>query len=165
MSASTIPISSARFAAALPDLPLSSLHTKAAEIRNSIAHLKMSNDELQSYAASGDRECSEAFCENVEVINRMEERLVVLKKEVEGRGYRWDEHENHDNADTESNDDKAMANGGPDTRLNGDGDQADEVAVRSAERTGGRLNDEELARLLQQRLDEDNEPDADGIHL
>ena len=89
MSATATPIPPARFAAALRDLPLSSLHAKAAELRNSIAHLLSSNEELKPFAAAGDKDCAEAITENEEVIRRMEERISLLKIEVEGRGMKW----------------------------------------------------------------------------
>lgn len=89
MSATATPIPPARFAAALRDLPLSSLHAKAAELRNSIAHLLSSNEELKPFAAAGDKDCAEAITENEEVIRRMEERISLLRIEVEGRGMKW----------------------------------------------------------------------------
>jgi hypothetical protein len=89
MSATATPIPPARFAAALRDLPLSSLHAKAAELRNSIAHLLSSNEELKPFAEAGDKDCAEAITENEEVIRRMEERISLLRIEVEGRGMKW----------------------------------------------------------------------------
>lgn len=89
MSATATPIPPARFAAALRDLPLSSLHAKAAELRNSITHLLSSNEELKPFAEAGDKDCAEAIMENEEVIQRMEERISLLRMEVEGRGMKW----------------------------------------------------------------------------
>ena len=89
MSATATPNPPARFAAALRDLPLSSLHAKAAELRNSITHLLSSNEELKPFAAAGDKDCAEAITENEEVIRRMEERISLLRIEVEGRGMKW----------------------------------------------------------------------------
>jgi hypothetical protein len=90
------PISPQRFAAALKDLPLSTLHLKAAELRNSIAHLDYSNEQLKPFAdgtepgSSGpDQDCLEAIKENEVVIARMEERIALLRIEVEGRGSSW----------------------------------------------------------------------------
>ena len=161
MSASATPISPVRFAAALSNLPLSSLHTKAAEIRNSIAHLETSNAELKIYAVTGDTECSDALNENVEVINRMKERLGLLKKEVEGRGYMWNELESHDNEGNDDNNGTTLVTNGQEARSDERGDQTGFAATRSAERSGGRLDDEEMARLLQQRLNEH----TDGVLL
>jgi hypothetical protein len=103
MSSEAQPITPARFAAAVKDLPLPSLYNKAAELRNSIAHLQSSNEQLMPFSEAGDLECSEAILENVEVIKRMEERIQLLKLEVEGRGMRWTEHEEKQegNADSE----------------------------------------------------------------
>ncbi|KAK7193907.1 hypothetical protein DPSP01_010133 [Paraphaeosphaeria sporulosa] len=83
MSASAGPISPARFAAALESLSVSSLHAKAAELRNSIAHLEKSNAELEEYVQQDqDKDLYEAILENREVIKRMEERIELVKKEV-----------------------------------------------------------------------------------
>ncbi|KAI9796488.1 MAG: hypothetical protein M1833_006156 [Piccolia ochrophora] len=89
MSASAMPISPAAFATAIRDLPLSNLHAKAAELRNSIAHLHSSNTQLQPFADEGDEECLLALRENAEVMSRMEGRIQLLKAEVEGRGMLW----------------------------------------------------------------------------
>jgi len=93
MSATAPPISPTRFAAALKDLPLSSLHAKAAELRNSIIHLQHSNKELQPFADEGDSVCKEAIAENEEVTGRMEHRILLLRAEVEGRGMPWHDEE------------------------------------------------------------------------
>ena len=50
MSAETQPITPARFAEALQDLPTSALALKVLELRNSIAHLDYSNAELKPFA-------------------------------------------------------------------------------------------------------------------
>ncbi|TVY75957.1 hypothetical protein LSUE1_G004746, partial [Lachnellula suecica] len=97
MSSETAPISPARFAEALKDLPLSTLHLKAAELRNSIAHLDYSNEQLKPFAegtessANGqpDQGCVDAINENGIVIARMTERINLLRAEVEGRGSSW----------------------------------------------------------------------------
>ncbi|CAF9920099.1 MAG: hypothetical protein GOMPHAMPRED_001977 [Gomphillus americanus] len=91
MSSSSAPISAERFTLAVADLPLANVYAKAAEIRNSIAHLQNSNHQLQPDADGGDRDCAEAIAENIGVIGRMQERLNLLKNEVERRGYNWDE--------------------------------------------------------------------------
>ena len=95
MSNETAPISPARFALALKDLPLSTLHLKAAELRNSIAHLDYSNEQLKPFADgvegdnSPDQDCVDAIKENEVVIARMLERIQLLREEVEGRGSSW----------------------------------------------------------------------------
>lgn len=95
MSNEATPIPPARFALALKDLPLSTLHLKAAELRNSIAHLDYSNEQLQPFAEGTeggngpDQDCADAIKENEVVIARMLERIALLKEEVEGRGSSW----------------------------------------------------------------------------
>ncbi|OAL50473.1 hypothetical protein IQ07DRAFT_587137 [Pyrenochaeta sp. DS3sAY3a] len=90
MSADALPITPSRFASALPDLPLSSLYAKHAELSNQIAHLHASNAQLEDFARDNDdRECYEAVLENRVVVKRFEERIELLRKEVEGRGLLW----------------------------------------------------------------------------
>lgn len=116
MSADTTPISPARFAAALKDLSVPMLHLKVLEIRNSIAHLQYSNDQLKPFAegastavsssssattaspttdanAAGepDQDCVDAIRENEQVIERMNERIALVRLEVEERGVSWAE--------------------------------------------------------------------------
>ncbi|KLJ08536.1 hypothetical protein EMPG_16030 [Blastomyces silverae] len=96
MSATSAPITPQAFAEALKSLPLSSLYAKGSELRNSIAHLQRSNDELAQYIAGGspdsrDKDCEDAIKENEAVIVRMRERIDLLKVEVEARGRRWSE--------------------------------------------------------------------------
>jgi hypothetical protein len=89
MSSESRPISPTRFREAISDLPLSSLYAKASELRNSIAHLNSSNEQLLPYARDGDKDCKEAILENEEVIQRMQDRILMLQVEVEGRGMQW----------------------------------------------------------------------------
>ena len=103
MSSAAQPISSAAFSAALEGLPAETLYTKAAEIRNSVAHLERSNAQLQHYSDSiahdpsipadvrgaGDQECLDAIRENTVVIDRQKARIALLEAEVERRGGRW----------------------------------------------------------------------------
>ncbi|PGH15829.1 hypothetical protein AJ79_02210 [Helicocarpus griseus UAMH5409] len=96
MSSESTPIAPAAFAEALKSLTLPSLYAKASELRNSIAHLQRSNAELARYIAEDapggrDAECEEAIGENEGVMERMRERIGLLKEEVEGRGARWSE--------------------------------------------------------------------------
>ncbi|MBZ4040741.1 hypothetical protein K6753_14540, partial [Lysobacter sp. 13A] len=49
MSAESIPITPSMFAEAIQELSLSVIYVKAAELRNSIAHLQRSNDELKTF--------------------------------------------------------------------------------------------------------------------
>lgn len=165
MSAESQPITPARFAAALPDLTVESLHAKAAEIRNSIAHLKSSNEQLREFAMEGDKDCYEAMVENEEVIERMEHRIEMLKAEVEGRGLRWiEEHEKPKENGAEEGEDANMEDA-EDAHTNGTAGEATTAAVSttaSAPASSGRLTDEDLRRLLTDRMDDDDE---EGVHL
>ena len=159
MSSSSQPIPPHRFAAAITELQLANLHSKAAEIRNSISHLEASNQQLKSYADDGDRDCAEAIQENILVIQRMEERIGLLKREVEGRGFRWGEDEDKvENGAT-------VTNG---TGYNERSETSAQVSV-GAQRDagGGRLGDEELARRLREQMREFDDEDAmeEGVHL
>ncbi|KAI8174280.1 hypothetical protein K4K51_008969 [Colletotrichum sp. SAR 10_75] len=115
-SADTAPISPTRFAAALKDLSLPTLHLKVLEIRNSILHLQYSNAQLKPFAeglattldaatdaAAGrpDPDCVEAIRENEAVIARMEERVAIIRAEVEERGHSWNEFRSKEEVDAE----------------------------------------------------------------
>ncbi|KAK3362729.1 hypothetical protein B0T25DRAFT_525089 [Lasiosphaeria hispida] len=113
MSAGTLPISPARFAEALTDLSLSSLHLKVLEIRNNIAHLDYSNEQLRPFAEGvadplgssptttpqPDPDCVEAIRENEAVIARMQARILLVRTEVENRGVSWTEFQSKEEAD------------------------------------------------------------------
>lgn len=106
MSTSALPISPGAFAEALKDLPLSTLHLKAAELRNSIAHLDYSNEQLKPFAlgtegGAPDPDCADAISENEIVIARMQERIALLRAEVEGRGSSWLEFQTVDEIEIE----------------------------------------------------------------
>ena len=60
-----------------------------------MAHLEKSNVELEEYVRQEqDKDCYEALLENKEVLKRMEERIVLIKKEVmEVRGLPWQPEE------------------------------------------------------------------------
>ncbi|KAF9695994.1 hypothetical protein EKO04_006019 [Ascochyta lentis] len=91
MSAEAAPITPARFAAALTDLPISSLYAKHAELTNNIAHLESSNKQLEDFARENDdRDCYEALLENRQVMKNFNERMDLIRKEVEEvRGLPW----------------------------------------------------------------------------
>ncbi|KAK3116498.1 hypothetical protein LTR53_003102 [Teratosphaeriaceae sp. CCFEE 6253] len=107
----TNPIDPSRFATALEALPLDALHSKAAEIRNSIAHLRHSNEQMMPFADDGDADCREAMFENLQVVGRMNTRLGLLKAEVEGRGMMWVRHEDDLRDKVEGNGEGSDANG------------------------------------------------------
>ncbi|KAF1817108.1 hypothetical protein P152DRAFT_376196, partial [Eremomyces bilateralis CBS 781.70] len=79
MSSASHPITPARFAAAIEDLPPGPLFTKASELQNSINHLERSNAQLLNY--EDDADCREAIVENEAVMQRMRERIQLLKAE------------------------------------------------------------------------------------
>jgi len=133
---SSEPITPARFAAAIQDLPLSSLALKVAELRNSIAHLDYSNEQLKPFAhpttpnQEADRDCVEAIQENEIVIQRMEERIMLVKSEVERRGASWNEvgflgtmERGEGKVDGHAGEDTVMTNGvaGEEALVNGNG--------------------------------------------
>lgn len=103
----TDPITPARFAAALPDLPLASLHLKVLELRNALRHLADSNAQLQPFADGTatardsrapvpglpDPDCADAIAENECVMARMRERIALVRREVSRRGASWAEFE------------------------------------------------------------------------
>lgn len=160
MSAGAAPIPLERFAEAIAELPLGNLHAKAAELRNSIAHLVSSNEQLQEYADEGDRDCADAIRENEEVVARMEARIALLKNEVENRGFHWGE------------DQPATANGESGDQMDHNHIDAEEPSTsethppaQPARTQGGSLGDEELARRLREHMDEDMQDRDDGVHL
>lgn len=165
MSSAAAPISAERFAEAIEDLPVGNLHMKAAEIRNSILHLEVSNEQLKSYANEGDRDCAEALQENREVIARMEERLDLIKSEVMRRGPPWPQEE-------EGSEKNSASTGGlpgstiDENRLRGGNPPALEVRNPevSSRQSGGRLRDEGLVSRTMQRVEEDASDD-EGLHI
>ena len=152
MSGSSQPVSSARFASALEELPLSKIHETAAEIRNSKAHLISSNEQLQPFAAEGDSVCKEAIEENEEVLKRMDGRLDILKAEVERRGMPWTE-------DPLQQDEETKVNGEGDAHVNGVGNAGAQHDNRRL------LSDQELQRRIMEQMNEPEDEDEDGVHL
>ncbi|KAK5658702.1 hypothetical protein OQA88_1511 [Cercophora sp. LCS_1] len=206
MSAEALPITPARFAEALKDLSLSSLHLKVLELRNSIAHLDYSNEQLRPFAegtatalgatpSEPDPDCIEAIRENKEVIEKMQERIRLVRAEVEQRGSSWTEFESKEEAEAKAavgQDAPAQANG-----VNGHTEDAprageqshsawtdgtfqtgvirgDQLVMDSVARsrsnpstTGGSLTDEELRRRMEEQLRdlENDDDDEGGMHL
>lgn len=134
MSASTDPITPARFSAALESLSLESLYAKTHEINNSIYHLQNSNKTLQEYSDSikddasidpgvrrdGDQDCLDAIRENEVVIERMRGRVRLIKEEVERRGQIW--HEKNPEGEEGNGEDVEMnGSGNADATVNGSG--------------------------------------------
>jgi hypothetical protein len=191
MSNEATPISPARFALALKDLPLSTLHLKAAELRNSIAHLDYSNEQLKPFADGTegyngpDSDCADAIKENEAVIARMLERILLLRAEVEGRGSSWLEFQSSE--ELEKGGEERLINGtghGEDAET-GEGERGEawrdgtfqtgrivngEVEMDGSagtNGTGGRLDDEALRSAMEERmraLAEEGD-DEEGMHL
>lgn len=166
MSADSGPISPERFASALKELPIGSLHGKAAELRNSINHLVSSNEQIREYLLSqppeapADADCVEAIQENVRVIKRMEERVGLVKAEVESRGLPWPDEEQM--SDVGALQQREPGEEGSNGLPNGTS------VAQGSQRQSGRLTDEELARRLRERLGDPEEPGEDGeggLHL
>lgn len=181
MSATNEPITSARFSAALSELPVSSLFAKKSEILNSVAHLELSNNELRNYADAGDEDCAGAIEENVDVIARMHTRLELLKAEVENRGLGWDETKT-ERSNGQSVGDESSVGGGVQEQSIGNSAQSghhrtvqqpltavSEDVEHSLDRRNGRRGRLEedgstplIARQVQQQ--DTNDP-TNGIHL
>ncbi|KAK6958231.1 hypothetical protein Daesc_001027 [Daldinia eschscholtzii] len=189
MSSEAQPINPARFAEALKELSAESLALKVLELRNSIAHLDYSNAELKPYAegreptldqqggtAQPDQDCIDAIAENEAVITRMQERIELIRAEVESRGLSWRELQGKvDEADAipatahgTNTETSNLTNG-----VNGHGatGEAQHPAWRDGTfQTGtlSQLGDEEreLLRQLQSRMPpEDDEDPEGGMHL
>ncbi|KAJ5112184.1 hypothetical protein N7532_000229 [Penicillium argentinense] len=101
MTTQSTTIDSAAFAEAVQDLPLSSLFNKVSELRNSIAHLHRSNSEIREFADASKsedekKELEGYIVENEGVIRSMEERVGLLRVEVERRGQEWVEERKAD---------------------------------------------------------------------
>ncbi|KAK5703581.1 hypothetical protein LTR17_021995 [Elasticomyces elasticus] len=161
------PIDPARFATALEALPLDALHSKAAEVRNSMVQLRNSNEQMVPFADAGDDDCREAMFENLQVIARMNGRLVLLKREVERRGQVWhtDPNDLRDETEEEDGMEGLESNGlngtnGQHATVNGGGGSNEAPAPRAP---SGRLTDEELRRQLEAQMGGDE--DDDGVHL
>ncbi|KAF4512643.1 hypothetical protein G6O67_001757 [Ophiocordyceps sinensis] len=174
-SADTHPIAPARFAAALEDLDAATLHLKVLEMRNSVAHLQYSNDQLRPFAEGSagagppDPDCVDAIAENDVVIDRMARRVALVRAEVERRGLSWAEFRGRDDDDDDGGDGaggtKAPANGAsngaPDARHAAWSDgtfqtgSMREGQVRldaEAGTGGGSLSDEQLRRAVEEQL-------------
>ncbi|KAH8905130.1 hypothetical protein BR93DRAFT_929379 [Coniochaeta sp. PMI_546] len=202
------PISPARFAAALKDLSLSMLHLKVLELRNSIAHLDYSNEQLRPFAdgteptlssatspPQPDQDCVDAIRENEEVIRRMQERIALVRAEVEERGCSWTEFQSKEEVEEEERrrreeHGEAAVNGNgvndEASPVNGDGARThnpwtdgtfqtgtishgevrlDPVPGQQTTGGGGSLTDDELRRRVEEQLRSLDDDDEDGMHL
>lgn len=186
MSSSATPISHARFSSAIKDLPLGNLYSSAAELRNSIAHLRSSNEQLGPFASGedADQDCVDAIKENEEVIERMVARIEILKGEVEGRRYKWVEPEEEEeeegvvmgvvnghvgvgdgDGEVDEEEDEGQDEEENNSESRGGPARTDAATARTGSHHGGRIGDEELRRLVEERLlhgDNNNNDDDDG---
>ncbi|QIX01709.1 hypothetical protein AMS68_007226 [Peltaster fructicola] len=148
------PIDPARFAEALQDLPVDALYSKVSELANSIAHLHSSNQQMLPFAEEGDQDCKDAMFENLGVIGRMNQRIQLIKSEVQRRGLRWTEGELEDAAaGKEPASDMVNGHG---QLVNGNASNGTAAPTQS-----GSLTDAELLRRLQEQM----AGDEDGVHL
>ena len=169
MSAEALPISPEQFATALETLPVSNLYAKTFEIRNSIAHLERSNAELELFMVESgrDEDCAQAVAENKQVIDRMKQRVELIKAEVEKRGARWHEADVTEDSGVGAE----VATNGQQTE--GDPQMGEhQVSVREGRRDdgrsarpGGRLTDEQLRQQVLSQLEGEEEHEEDGVHL
>ncbi|KAL1306740.1 hypothetical protein AAFC00_005405 [Neodothiora populina] len=162
MSHEALPIDAPAFARAIQDLPVDALHSNAAELTNNIRHLKSSNEQMMPFADEGDQDCKDAMFENLIVIGRINERIDLLRAEVERRGMRW--------ADAEVEESSANASAG-ERLVNGTGTSSTTTTTTAAATTrdatntsSGSLTDAELMARLQERMNED-EDGEEGVHL
>ncbi|KAK4161982.1 hypothetical protein QBC43DRAFT_322614 [Cladorrhinum sp. PSN259] len=132
MASQAEPITPERFATALKDLSLPSLHLKVLEIRNSLAHLDYSNEQLRPFAfspESPDQDCLDAINENEQVIERMQERIRLVREEVEGRGCSWTEFQSKEELE-------ALDKAEPGVTVNGSSSTEEEAAAAGSQQTG-----------------------------
>jgi hypothetical protein len=80
-----IPQPQESFLEAITDLELEQLHVESSRLQNSIFHLERSNIALEEFR--DDEDCRQAIQENVETIARQNERVQMIKNEVERRGF------------------------------------------------------------------------------
>ncbi|KAK4229527.1 hypothetical protein QBC38DRAFT_104486 [Podospora fimiseda] len=195
MSSTTEPITPTRFTSALKDLSLPSLHLKVLELRNSLAHLDYSNEQLRPFAFSPDspdKDCLEAIQENEQVIERMQERIHLIRQEVESRGFSWTEFQSKEelealdkaepgviavNGEGQSTEGQerhpAWMDGTFQTgRITGDGELRMDPVPDAGQQQGGSISDEELRRRMEERLRDlgvngsDGDQDEEGgMHL
>ena len=107
--------------------------------------------------------------ENEVTIGRMEVRIGLLRKEVEGRGMRWGECEGEEKVADDEVVEGGVANGGDgavvEERMEGRREESRGAGERNGRGTGGSLNDEELARRLREQMGEEEDGDESGVHL
>ncbi|KAL5043691.1 hypothetical protein BDW71DRAFT_187597 [Aspergillus fruticulosus] len=159
MSAETLPITPVAFAEAIKELTLPVLYAKVAELQNSIAHLRRSNQELRlfilgSCESEADKQELEGYiAENDEVEKSMIERIQLCKVEVEARGQTWIE------LGTEANGTTGTGTGGE----QGQGQSAGEDLTATASVNGTSSNAD--APPAERSRGRDNDGEDDGVFL
>lgn len=95
----------------------------------------------------------------------MNERIALLRAEVEKRGMRWPDAEVENRAPeiAMTDSDSQLVNGSSTNRSTASAGNAPGEQGPRAE--SGRLTDAELMSRLQERLQEDTEQDDEGVHL
>lgn len=158
MSRESIPISASIFADAIKELPLSAVYAKVSELRNSIVHLHRSNNELRSFITESceseddRREIETYVSENEGVVSSMEERIVLLKAEVENRGQLWIEVDNAAGTTTDGSHSTSAVNG---TDI---GDSTSQVVESSEHHASG-------ASAAEGSRNTNGGSEEDGVHL
>ncbi|KAK2073543.1 hypothetical protein P8C59_007822 [Phyllachora maydis] len=203
MSSDALPIPPARFAAALADLPLASLHLKLLELRNSLAHLDHSNAQLRPFAlgletplggvgGAPDPDCAEAVRENEAVMARVQERIGLVRAEMERRGVAWAEFQTKEEAEAEAaavvvaaatnGSDRPASDADAEERhpawtdgtfttgvlRNGQVHVGAVTGSGARNGAGGSLPDDELRRRMEEQLrglGQDRDNDEGGMHL
>ncbi|KAM3434264.1 hypothetical protein NHJ13734_006055 [Beauveria thailandica] len=162
-SADTTPISAERFAAALPALSLPLLALKVLEIRNSIAHLQYSNDQLRPFAAAdgndggADPVCVDAIRENEAVVERMAQRIALIRIEVEDvRGVSWQDFEDKAQMETRAREEGRLASGQQQQQ------QQEEHEARERRRQQQREAEGEVTGIAAQANSVESSPWTDG---
>lgn len=154
MSSEAQAIGPEAFAEAIKSLPLSSLYAKVSELRNSIAHLTRSNEELRTYVRESEegpdspdnKELETYVVENEAVMQAMAQRIGLLKAEVEDRGQQWME--------------EVLADG--DEEASADEEQSMSNGVLHETEGAGHVNG---APTPSDHQHEDSDGDDEGIHL
>ena len=159
MSSRSTPIPAHLFSTAIKDLPLENLHSKATELQNSITHLESSNEQLKPYV-DDDQDCADAIEENKDVITQMENRISLLRLEVERRGFKWGEQEREFKVEAKNG---CSENDG---EHHGSSSQQGLMVTSETNIQINRVSSDEVARVLpQQTIEEGYEREEDGVHL
>ncbi|KAJ5714244.1 uncharacterized protein N7483_011425 [Penicillium malachiteum] len=125
MAIEPLSISPTAFAEAITELPISALYNKVFELRNSIAHLHRSNSELRLFVLESTeseqdkKELGEYITENEGVIVSMNERVALLRTEVERRGQEWIEEKVKVDQDQDADGEQPRGDSTQDTQEDG----------------------------------------------